>query len=101
MSTHLFNSKALFKRIEKNLVKCVLRERSLSKLCGQVNGKTIQIDNHLSATMKLQTLLHEGLHLAYPQWNEKKVSEVESWLFSHLTVRQLYTLARLYLQILR
>ena len=52
---------------------------------GMTNGDQIVLDPR---GQLLPTLLHECLHLAYPNWDEKKVSQIEKNLTDNLSAKQ-------------
>ena len=52
---------------------------------GLSNGDQVVIDPRGQV---LPTLIHECLHIAYPNWDEKKVSQIEKKLTDNLSAKQ-------------
>ena len=52
---------------------------------GLSNGDQVIIDPRGQV---LPTLIHECLHIAYPSWDEKKVSQIEKNLTDNLSAKQ-------------
>lgn len=67
------------------------RERALGQAWQGDN--VVEIDPRQCESERLDTLIHELLHLMEPEWSEEKVEEVANWM-SRILWRQGYRRVR-------
>lgn len=83
--------------IEQRLIDGDSADEDLFGYCDHETG-TIYIDPsmHARKDQLVSTLVHEGLHMAYPRWSEKRVRETEERLMETMTDEQVVAIGTIY-----